>query len=104
MSCDLKVFFLETPMSRVEYTRINSKYFPQDIRDRYDIEGLKMAGGYVYIKIIKGIYELNQASIIDYNQLISHMEPHDYHPVPLTTGFWVHNPRFFLVYVWMTLE
>ena len=28
LSCDLKVCFLETPMSIAEYMRIHSKYFP----------------------------------------------------------------------------
>ena len=51
MSCDQKYFFLETTMSRSEYMRIHSKYFLPDIRDRYDIEGLIAADGYVYTKI-----------------------------------------------------
>ena len=73
MSCDLKYFFLKTPISRAEYMRIHSKYFPPDIRDQYEIEGLIAADGYVYIKIIKGMYGLKQAAIIAYNQLILHM-------------------------------
>ena len=73
MSCDLKDFFLETTMSRADYMRTNSKYFPPDIRDRYEIEGLIAVDGYVYIKIIKVMYGLKQATIIYYNQIISHM-------------------------------
>ena len=104
MYCDLKDFFLETPMSIVEYTRAQSEYFPPAIRYRYEIEGLIAADGYLYIKIIKGIYGINQASIIAYNQLISHMEPHGYYPVPFKTGLWEHKTRFIFAYVWMTLE
>ena len=88
MSCDLKDFFLETPMSRADYMRIHSKYFPPYIRDRCDIEGLILADGYVYIKIIKVMYGLNQASIIAYDKLILHMDPHGYYQVPFTTGLW----------------
>ena len=73
--------------------RIHLKYFPPDIRDRYDIEGLIAADGYVYIKIIKGMYGLKQADIIAYNQLISHMDPHGYYPVPFTTVIWEHKTR-----------
>ena len=87
------MFFLKTPMSRADYMRINSKYSPPDIRDRYEIEGLIAADEYVYIKIIKGVYGINQASIIAYNQLISHMEPHSYYLVPFTTGLWAHKNR-----------
>ena len=86
MSCDLRDFFLETPMSRAEYMIIHSEYFPTDIRDQYKIDVLIAADVYVYIKIVKGMYGLKQAAIIVYNQLIFHMEPHCYYPVPFTTG------------------
>ena len=51
------------------------------------------ADGYVYIKIIKGMYGLNQEEIIVYNQLISHMEMHKYYPVPFKTGLWSNKTR-----------
>ena len=105
MSCDLKYLFLETPISRSEFMRIRSKYFPSDIRDRYHIEGLIAVDRYVYIKIIKGMYGLKQAAIIAYNQMIFHMEPHGYYPVPFTTGLWAHKTRKTkFACVWMTLE
>ena len=94
---------MENPKSRAEYIRTHSKYFPTDIRDQYQLDGLITADGYVYIKIIKLMYGLKQASIIAYNQLISHMEPHGYYPVPFKTGFWAHKTRFFAT-VWMILE
>ena len=78
-------------MSRAEYMRIHSKYFPTYIRYQYKIDGLIEADGYVYIKLIKGIYGLKQASIIAYNKIISHMDTHGYYPVPFTTGLWAHN-------------
>ena len=81
MSCDLKDFFLENPMSREEYMRIHSKYLPTDIRYQYQIDGVISAYGYFYKKNIKGMYGLKQTSIIVYNQIISHMEPHGYYPV-----------------------
>ena len=93
MSCDLKYFFLEIPMSRSKYTRIYSKYFPPDIRALYQIDRPIVEDRYVYIKITKGVYGLKQATIIAYNQLISHMEPHGYYPVPFTTGLWAHKTR-----------
>ena len=47
----------------------------------------------MYIKIIKGMYGLKYASIIAYNKLIAHMEPHGYYPVPFTTVLWAHKTR-----------
>ena len=93
MSCDLKYFPLKIPLSREEYMIIHPKYFPPDIRDRYEIERLISADGYVYIKIVKGIYGLNQAAIIAYNHLISHMNPHGYYTVTFTTGLWADKTR-----------
>ena len=56
ISCNLKDSLLENPMSRAEYMRIHSKYFPPDIRDQCQIDGIIAADGYVYKKIIKGTY------------------------------------------------
>ena len=80
-------------MSRTEYTRINSKYFPIYIREKYHIDGLIEADGYLYIKIIKGMYGLKQAARIAYNHLISCMEPRGYYPVPFITVLWAHKTR-----------
>ena len=93
MSCDLKYFFLENPMSREYYMSIHSKYSPPDVRDRYHIEVLIAADGYVYIKTINGMYGLKQAAIITYNQLIYHMDPHGYYTVPFKNGLWAHKTR-----------
>ena len=71
MSYDLKYFFLETPMSRADYMRIYSKYPPQEIISLYHIDGLIAEDGYLYIKTIKSMYVLKQASIISFN----HIEP-----------------------------
>ena len=45
------------------------------------------------IKILRGVYVLKQVAIIAYNQLISHMEIHDYYPVSYTIGLWAHKTR-----------
>ena len=70
-------------MSRAEYIGIHSKYFRPDIRVLYHIDGLISEYGYVYIKIIKGVYGLKQAAIISHNQLIYNMDPQGYFSVTL---------------------
>ena len=37
------------------------------------------------------MYGLKQAAIIAYNQLICHMKPQGYYPVPFTTGIWAYK-------------
>ena len=39
------------------------------------------------------MYGLKQAAIIAKNQIIPHMEPHGYYPVPFTTVLWEHYTR-----------
>ena len=73
--------------------RIHFKSFTPDIRELYKIDGIISEYGYVYIKIIKGMYGLKQESIITYNQLIDHMDSHSYYPVPFTTGMWYHQNK-----------
>ena len=73
--------------------RIHSRYLPPDIRARYQTDGLIAADGYVYIKVVKGMYGPKQAAIISYNQLISNMEPQGYYAVLFTTGLWSQNIR-----------
>ena len=80
-------------MSRAEYMRIHLKCLPPDIRDRYDIEGLIAADGYLYIKIIKGMYGLKQAAIMAYNQLILYTGPHGCYTVPFKIIIWAHKTR-----------
>ena len=58
LSCDLKDFFLTTPMATSEYMKIPYKYFPADIRKQYNLESILHADVYIYCKINKGMYGL----------------------------------------------
>ena len=51
MSCNLKDFFLATPMQKAEYMRIPWKNIPEDIKKKYDQHNKKTKDGYVYVKI-----------------------------------------------------
>ena len=92
MSCDLKDFFLATPMKNPEYMRINYKHFPQDIIDKYNLSSL-VSGGYIYVKIKRGMYGLKQAAVLAYDHLIENLEQHGYTPVLHTLGIWKHKTR-----------
>lgn len=52
MTLGINDFFLQTIMKRAKYMRINSKYFLSVIiRDKFNIDKLVAANGYVYCKI-----------------------------------------------------
>jgi hypothetical protein len=59
--------------------------------------------GYVYIKIKKGMYSLQQAALLAYQHLVNQLAPHEYHPCPNLTGLWMHTTRptkFYLCVCW----
>ncbi len=53
----------------------------QEIIDEYNLTEKVDDKGYVYIKIVKGMYGLKQAGIIAHKELIKHLAPHGYAPV-----------------------
>ena len=57
LTCDLKDFFLATPMGKPEFMRIPSHVIPPDIQHQYNIKNLENNNS-VYIKIKKGMYGL----------------------------------------------
>ena len=91
-TCDIKDFYLNTPMKRFEYMKIHRRHIPQDIQQQYKMEAMFDKDGYAYFEIMKGMYGLKQAGLIAYNQLVKNLAPHGYHPVKHTTGLWSHKP------------
>jgi hypothetical protein len=86
-SCaDLKDFFLATPMDDQEFMRVKSKYFPLEIRKRYNIDALVTYDDYVYICIKKGMYGLKQVAVLAYNHLVKHLALSGYSPCPYTNS------------------
>ena len=82
MSMDLKDFFLMSDMKDPEFMKIHINNFPPDIIGRYRLLEKASEDGYVFVKIKKGMYGLKQAAILAYEQLVEHLKPHGYYPVP----------------------
>ena len=66
MCVDLKDYFLATFMANPEFMKIHYKYFPEDIRIKYELDSKLSSDGYIYIKIKKGMYGLKQAAVLAY--------------------------------------
>ncbi len=49
---DINDFYLRTPMSRPEYTRLKIADIPQEVVDQYRLAALVSPEGYIYCKII----------------------------------------------------
>ena len=88
MTCDVKNFYLDTPMDHYQYMRIHKKYFTPEICAEYPIESLCDTDGHIYVEIRKGMYGLKEAGILAYNQLVTNLKPHGYYPIPDAPGLW----------------
>jgi hypothetical protein len=64
MTMDIKDFYLNTPMARYEYMRLQNVDMPEDVIAHYKLTNIAMHDGYIYCKIQKGMYGLPQAGII----------------------------------------
>jgi len=93
MTLDIKDFFLQTVMDRPEYMRIHSKYFLQDMRDKYNIDSIIAPDGYVYCKIKRGMYGLKQAARLAYDKLLQNLKKHGYSPDKYSPNIWGHDHR-----------
>ena len=58
---DMRNYYIETPMGRSEYTRINIRLIPPDIIEHYNLNDLVDQYGWIYMKIIREMYGLPQA-------------------------------------------
>jgi hypothetical protein len=90
---DIKDFYLRTPMKRPEYMRLKITDIPQEVIDHYKMMSLVTKDGYVYCKIIRGMYGLPQAGIIAQELLEKRLAEYGYHQSKIINGFWKHKTR-----------
>ena len=76
-------------MERPEYTRMPIKLTPDEIIQEYDLLSL-VPDGWVYIKIVKGVYGLPQTGKLANDLLKKILAMWGYHPVKFTPGLWRH--------------
>ena len=93
MSLDLKDYFLMSTMENPEYMKIHKCNFPPANIEHYNLTKKITKDGYIYIKIKKGMYGLKYAALLGYQQLVQHLKPFGYYPIPHTDGLWKHTSR-----------
>jgi hypothetical protein len=90
----IKNYYLGTPMGYYQYIQVRPSVIPQEVWDgpRYDIPIAN--GGYVYLKIRRGMYGLKEAGIIAFNQLVKKLVPTAMNPCrsPQASGGTAPNP------------
>ena len=88
---DIKHFYLNNILPDPGYMKLPISIIPQEIIDAYNLTELADEKGWVYLKIVKGMYGLIQAGKIANDELIIHMAKYGYRPVRITPGLWKHD-------------
>ena len=86
---DISNFYLGSPLDKPEYMRMPMKLMPDEIIEKYNLKKLEH-DGWVYVKIVKGMYGLPQAGKIANELLQKRLRMYGYHPVNFTPGLWTH--------------
>ncbi len=89
-SINLANFYFNTPMERYEYMRLWLDILPQEIIDKYTLNKIVDANGWVYVKICKGMYGLPQAGILTNKLLKKRLTIRGYYQCQHTPILWCH--------------
>ena len=90
---EVKNFYLNNDLPDPKYMKLHIHIIPQEIIDKYALHNIVDKDGWVYLKIVKGMYRLKQAGIIANMELTRHLDKFGYHPVQHTPGLWKHTTR-----------
>ena len=95
---DAKNFYLATPLDDPEYMRIPANLVPDSFIEAYNLKD-KIKNGYIYMRIIRGIYGLPHSGRLANELLKERLEKYGYRELPHTPGLFKHDWRP----VWFTL-
>ena len=70
--------------------KMKFKIITQEIIDQYQLQDME-ENGWVYMKIVKGMPGLKQASRLANERLVHHLSPYGYAPVQHTPSLWKHE-------------
>ena len=89
ITMDISNFYLGSPMVRPEYLRLPIKLIPDEIIQQYKLKDIE-EDGWVYVKIVGGMYGLPQAGKIANELLVKRLRSAGYHPCQFTPWLWRH--------------
>ena len=77
LTMDVANFYLGTPMTRPEFTRLPINLIPQEIINKFDLNSI-VEDGWVFVRIVKGIYGLPQVGFLATELLSKRLEKAGY--------------------------
>lgn len=91
-TADLSNFYLMTPLKRPEYGRVKMSDIPDEIINEYKLHE-KAVDGWVYFKVMRGMYGLPQAGSNSHDELEKRLNKEGYFKSHLVPALWKHKTR-----------
>jgi hypothetical protein len=92
-NADLANFYLMKPLKRPKYAKIKLTDIPKEVIKEYKLHEYVTHDGWVYIKVIWGMYGLPQAGSLSHNLLKGHLNKEGYFQSQTVPGFWKHTTK-----------
>lgn len=92
-TADISNFYLMTPLKRPEFGRVKLSDIPEEIIKEYELEKYATADGWVYFRVIRGMYGLPQAGANSHDELEERLNKEGYFKSPLVPALWKHKTR-----------
>eukprot|EP00804_Cyclotella_cryptica_P008100 CCRYP_004591-RA/>CCRYP_004591-RA protein AED:0.17 eAED:0.17 QI:0/0/0/1/0/0/4/0/815 len=93
MTMDITNFYLNTPLKRPEFIRLNIRDIPQEIIDEYKLKDIAERDGSIYLQANKGMYGLPHEGLIANVLLEKRLNKAGYFQSKLVPGLWSHKTR-----------
>ena len=93
MTMDISNFYLNTPLKRPEFIRLNIRDIPQEIIDEYKLKDIAEPDGSIFLQANKGMYGLPHGGLIANVLLEKRLNKAGYFQSKLVPGLWSHKTR-----------
>ena len=93
MTGDIKNFYLNTPLKRMEYIKLKLTDIPQEVIKEYKLKDMSSNDGSIFMEVSKGMYGLPQAGLLAQELLQERLAVHGYHQSKIIPGLWKHETR-----------
>ena len=90
---DISNFYLNTPLKRPEFIRLNIRDIPREIIEEYKLRDIADKDGSIYLQANKGMYGLPHGGLIANVLLEKRLNKAGYFQSKLVPGLWSHKTR-----------
>ncbi len=92
-NANLANFYLMTPLKWPKYAKIKILDIPDEVITEYKLHQFATPNGWVYVKVIRGIYSLPQAGSLGHDLLEHRLKKEGYFQSQTVPGFWKHKTK-----------